>query len=110
MEYMSQAGMFINEIRAVGGGAKSPKGLQLKADIVKHNICTLQIREAACLGAAILAGTACGAYRSVDEGVERTVAINEVYMPNYRACNIYDKRYNIYKDLYHTLKSINRQL
>ena len=35
---------------------------QIKADVIGCRVSTLKVREAACLGAAILAGTAVGAY------------------------------------------------
>jgi len=110
MEMMRKAGIKIEEIRAVGGGAKSSIWLQIKADILGCKITTLKTREAACLGAAITAGTAIGGYSSLEEGVKIAVIPKDEYIPNPQMQQLYEERYNIYKDLYVTLKDINRRL
>jgi len=110
MERMRKAGIKIEEVRAVGGGAKSPIWLQIKADILGCKIITLKTYEAACLGAAIIAGTAAGGYTSLEEGVKIAVTPKDEYTPNPEMQELYEERYNIYKDLYATLKDINRRL
>ncbi len=110
IETMKKAGIRIDELRAVGGGAKSPVSLQIKADITGCKVATLQVREAACLGAAILAGTAVGAYASLNEGVDRTVSIKDVYVPDTASSALYNEKYCVYKEIYDTLKNINRRL
>lgn len=110
IETMKRAGIPINELRCVGGAAKSPLWLQLKADITGCRVNTLKVREAACLGAAILAGAAAGAYASVDEGVKNTVQVEHVYEPDQDCANLYNERYSVYTDIYRTLKGINQRL
>lgn len=110
IETMNNAGIKINELRCVGGGAKSPIWLQIKADVTGCKVATLKVREAACLGAAILAGTAAGGYASVDEGVRRTVNIKDVYTPEAASFDLYDEKYQVYKNIYGALKDINKRL
>jgi len=110
MERMRKAGIKIEEVRAVGGGAKSPIWLQIKADILGCKIITLKTYEAACLGAAIIAGTAIDVYSSLEEGIKIAVTPKDEYTPNPEMQELYEERYNIYKDLYATLKDINRRL
>lgn len=110
LETMRNAGININELRCVGGAAKSPEWMQIKADITGCKVATLKVREAACLGAAILAGSGVGGYASIDEGVEKTVFIKDVYMPNEKTTQLYQEKYNIYKEIYPSLKSINEKL
>lgn len=110
IETMRKAGIKIDELRCVGGVAKSPKWLQIKADITGCKVATLKVREAACLGAAILAGTAAGGYQSVDEGVSNTVSLKEIYEPDEKSYKLYNERYNIYKDIYNTLKDLNKRI
>ena len=74
---MKSAGLEIKNLRAVGGGIKSPLWLQIKSDILNQPINTLRVREAACLGAAILAGSATGIYNSIQEGVNITSKIRQ---------------------------------
>lgn len=110
LETMDEAGIHISELRCVGGAAHSPKWLQVKADITGCMVKTLKVREAACLGAALLAATAIGGYSSLQEGVSKTVKIDKVYEPNPKISSIYDEKYKIYKDIYNTLKPINTRL
>ena len=110
IETMKKAGIRIDELRSVGGGAKSPIWLQIKADITGCRVATLKVREAACLGAAILAGTAAGGYLSVDDGVSATVELKDVYSPDEELSRLYNEKYGVYRDIYNTLKHINRRL
>lgn len=56
-----------NEIRIMGGGAKSPLWNQIKSDMTGKTLTTLKNKETACLGSAILAGVGCGAFASIEE-------------------------------------------
>ena len=55
-DLLKDAGVTISELRAVAGGARSPLWLQPKADICQVPLRVPQVTEAACLGAALLAG------------------------------------------------------
>ena len=109
-ETLEQAGVAIDELVAVGGGAKSPLWLQIKANILGRPIKTLQVREAACLGAAILAGTAAGVYASMDEAVQRTVRSKDVFVPDKKLSERYAEKFAVYKELYPTLAPLNMRL
>ena len=70
----------IDEIRAIGGGAKSDLWCQIKADMTQKNIVTLKNKETACLGAAILAGIGVGAFSSISEACEM-IETDQLYTP-----------------------------
>jgi xylulokinase len=110
MEAMEKAGLRFDEIRAVGGGASSSLWLQIKADILGRPILTLQESQAACLGAAILAGAAAGVYSDVDEGVAALVRTKDTYLPQDERSRSYAARYGVYKDIYPALKPVNGRL
>jgi len=110
IETMKKAGLRLDELRAVGGGAKSDCWLQVKADITNCVVSTLKIREAACLGAAIIAATAKGGYKSIEQGVEQVVKIDTSFYPEAKNNSIYETKYMIYKELYNTLKGLNKKL
>jgi len=107
---MQQCGIRVEELVAAGGGAKSKLWLQLKADILGRPIRTLRCREAACLGAALLAGTAAGVYRSLDEAVQQTVAYDGEFAPQAEMSVRYQERFATYETLYPALKPINPEL
>ena len=110
LETMVQAGIKINELRAVGGGAKSQLWLQIKADILAITITSLKVREAACLGAALLAGTAIGVYPSLDSAVEQTVRVETKFAPDKDSLKNYTERFTVYREVYPTLTALNHKL
>ena len=107
---MQETGIDIPELVAAGGGAKSALWLQLKADILGRPIRTLRCQEAACLGAALLAGTAVGAYRSLEEAVAQTVAPDREYTPRPDLTARYSEKFEVYRRLYPTLRPLHAQL
>ena len=58
VELVQELGAPVQEIRSIGGGARSPLWLQIKADVLQRPVATLACEEVACLGAAMLAATA----------------------------------------------------
>jgi xylulokinase len=100
IELLAEAGIHLKELRAVGGGAKSDRWLQLKADIFNRPVTSLEASEAACLGVALLAGTAAGVYRSLDEAVAATVRPVRTYEPDPGRAAFYQDRLALYRSLY----------
>ena len=58
-------GVPVEELRVMGGGAKSSVWCGMKADITGKKLVTLKNKETACLGSAILAGVGAGVFESV---------------------------------------------
>ena len=104
------AGVRVERLRAVGGGAKSKMWLQLKADMTGKEVVTLGVSECGCLGAAILAGVGIGEYSSVDEAAELLVSEVDLFQPNMDMHEQYAERFAIYSDLYPTLKDITHRM
>lgn len=100
----------IKEIRAVGGGAKSPFWVQLKADIYRKRMVTPAVLEGGSLGAAILAGIGVGVYKDAFDGVNRTYRQKATYMPNEEASKVYDKYFEVYKRLRLTMEPVFKDL
>lgn len=110
IETMQNAGINLNEIRAVGGGAKSKLWLQIKADILNKPIVTLKCKEAGCLGAAVLAAVGSGVYDSIPVAVQEMVDIEDRYFPDKESVKRYEDKYQVYKLLYNSLIEIHRRL
>lgn len=100
---MKEAGIHVEHVRCVGGGARSPIGLQMKADIMGIPVTTLKVREAACFGAAIVAGRAAGIYRGTED-IDRLVKTDRVYEPRESVQKQYEERCRIYQGLYGTMR------
>lgn len=107
---LEDAGVEINEVRAIGGGAKSEKWLQLKADMFNKKVIALDISEGVCLGTAILSGTAIGKYNSIEEAVDLLVKPQKVYHPREEIAQQYDEKLKVYEQIYPALRDLNDQL
>ena len=107
---LENAGVEINEVRAIGGGAKSEKWLQLKADMFGKKVIALDISEGVCLGTAILSGTAIGKYSSIEEAVDLLVKPQKIYYPREDISSQYDKKLEVYEKIYPALRYLNDEL
>lgn len=96
-----------DKIIASGGGARSELWLQMQADILQKEIYTTKGREEACIGAAIAAGVGCGIYRSLEEGCEAVVKMNDkVYEPCRENHEIYMENFETYRKVYWNNKEL----
>lgn len=110
LDSLGQAGLPVSSIRAIGGGAKSSTWMQLKANIFNRPVSSLSVSEAACLGAALLAGSGTGQYASLAEAVAQTIKVTETVEPEPAEAAQYEERYQLYRDLYPTLKDYLHRL
>ena len=110
LEIMKNLDVPINEIRAIGGGAKSKVWKQIQADIFQKEIKTMEKDEGPAYGAVILAGVGAGIFASIEEGVEKFVKIKEVIEPQDKYMALYNDYYEIYKKLYDNLKGLFKDI
>lgn len=100
----------VEEIRIIGGGAKTPKWIQIKSDIFNKKIVTLENNEAASLGAAIIAAVAAGQYRDFDRAIENMVHVKKTYYPDIQMQHDYQIRASEYQEIYTGLKKVNHRI
>jgi xylulokinase len=110
LDLLRGAGVAIDELHAVGGGARSSLWLQLKADICQVPLRVPQVTDAACQGAALLAGVGVGVYSDLRLAVAQTVQIERQILPLASSVAAYDARYPLYRQLYPTLKALQQQI
>lgn len=110
LDRLAEAGVEVRQIRAIGGGAKSRMWKQLKANIFNRPVSALNVSEAACLGAAILAGVAVGEYRSADEAAAALVKVTETYDPQREEAARYAEQYARYQRVYPALRELLHEL
>jgi xylulokinase len=106
VEILEGLGIAVREIRALGGGARSPLWNQIKADVLGVPVVTLTTEEQACLGAAILAGTAVGLYNSPGEAAQNLVTVADRWEPKFENRSTYDRGYELYVHLYESLEEL----
>lgn len=93
----------VTEIRVLGGGARSDIWNQIKADITGKPVIRTVNEEAACLGAAILAGKGVGMYKDIKDAVNRVVRTKKRFEPNEKNFEVYKQTYEKYVKLYESL-------
>ncbi len=81
-QHIEESGVTPTAILATGGGAKSPIWCQLQADITGIPVYIPAEKEAACLGAAMIASVSSGAYDSLSGAVKACVSFDRVYTPH----------------------------
>ncbi len=101
VDRLDAIGLAADEIRVVGGGARSPLWLQMKADVTGRRVRVLANDEATALGAAMLAGVGAGTFSDLDEAVAAlTVLDPAVYHPDHATTADYDEAYGRYRGLF----------
>ena len=107
----AMTGKPVTEIRSLGGGAGSPTWCQIKADALGRPVVTMKnTQDAACLGAAILAGVGAGIWPSVAETAHRFIEVERVYRPNPENREAYRKLAERYRILVRCLKGWTKEL
>ncbi|TYP57848.1 xylulokinase [Thermosediminibacter litoriperuensis] len=104
-------GVPLKQVRVSGGGAINPKWRQIQADILGTEVVTVSYSgEGGSYGAAILAGVGAGFWPSVKDATRKLLKIESRTEPISENNKKYEKVYEIYKDIYPTLKEINNKL
>jgi xylulokinase len=101
-----EQGLQLDQVRATGGGARSPLWRQIIADVLDIELVTTNATEGPAFGAALLAGVASGIYQSVQAACDQTIYIVERTEPQSETAPKYVQAYETYKALYPALKPI----
>jgi xylulokinase len=86
-------GIRIKQLIMIGGGASSSVWPQIVADVSYIPILIPDQKEAACAGAAILAGVGCGVYPSIEGASMKFIRKKKRIEPNEENKAIYEKSY-----------------
>lgn len=109
VDALPATGITITDYRAVGGGSKSDRWVQMCADIMGCPFSRPAIIEAGALGAAIMAGVGSGVFSSFHQGVETMVKLQYHFEPDMNQHQRYMERYEHYKQLWPLMRSYLRQ-
>jgi xylulokinase len=102
---LEQTGIRVQEIRAVGGGAKNLSWLQLKADVLNRRMMRPAVTEAGCLGNALLAFSGVtGA--SIAQLLPAWVPILDTIEPDPERADHYTGRAKAYAQCYTALREL----
>jgi xylulokinase len=106
---MQAMGLALEQIRAVGGGARSPLWRQIKADVTGLPVTLLQTVESTALGAGLLALAGKGYTGTLAEAVESSVHIIETRFPDPITAERYQAYYQIYRSTYFAMQPVFEQ-
>jgi xylulokinase len=104
LELFRDLGIPVQQVRAVGGGARSQVWRQILADVFGSEIVTINVTDSTAYGAAILAGVGTGIYGSVPEACKAIVRIVDRIEPIAERQAVYNEHYPVYQSLYRALK------
>ncbi len=110
LEIMRGLGTPDDDMRAVGGGARSPLWLRLQADVYGRPIRRTEVDEGPAYGAALLGGAAAGVFAGVADASSRVRLREEVTEPDPERARRYDELYAIYASLYGALREPMHEL
>jgi xylulokinase len=103
-EIMREMNLPIREVRASGGGARSPFWRQIQSDVTGLQHVTINVDEGPALGVALLAGVGTGVYPSVEAACRAVIKVED----STETCSVnhaaYDQFYGVYRSLYANLK------
>jgi len=102
LELIRALGLSIQQVRASGGGARSPLWRQMLADVFDTEIVTVKVTEGAAYGAALLAGVGAGVYTDVGQACETAVQVTGSTEPG-SDVSVYADYYPRYRALYPAL-------
>jgi len=110
LEAVRSGGLQVAKFSAIGGGSRSDRWCQTKADVTGLPVDALDVSEAGCLGVAMLAGTAIGVWPSLDEAIRQLVRPRKSFQPNPAQQKLYERGYGVYRQIYKCVAGLNHAI
>ena len=109
LDLMAGVGVRATEVRATGGGSRSPLWRRILADVLEADVRTTSTAEGAAQGAAILAAVGAGWFPTVGDACRAFVEVGPAVAPSADAAP-YRAAHARYRDLYPALAPTFRAL
>ena len=110
LQALTAIGCEAQEIRAIGGGCRSDRLLQIKADVTQLPITRMAAAESSALGAAMIAAVGTGVFSSYEQAAAEMVHPGKRFEPNPKLAAIYQERFEEYMLLYSALRPVNHAI
>jgi len=106
LDTLAEGGVRVVSLNASGGGAKSRRWLQMKADILGLPVTKLSLDEAGTVGGIMMTGAATGQYNSLEHAAQTLVRPLETYIPRPAMHEKYAVHYRRYRNVYNTVRPL----
>lgn len=106
LEYLERADIYVKNLYACGGGARSNGWMQIKADILGIPICSLGDLQAGTAGCVMMAGTAAGVYENMEAAAEVFHHEGKWFYPEEKRREKYNIQYQKYRKMYQAVKEV----
>lgn len=104
LEIIRQLDVPVKQIRASGGGSRSPLWRQIQADVFGQKVVTLNAEQGPAYGVALLAAVGAGAFKDVAEACRATIRVVSETSPRRVDVKTYAAAFPQYQRLYRSLK------
>ena len=108
LELLRELGVRPEVGRASGGGARSDLWLRIVASVLGLPLERTESEEGSAFGAALLAGVRAGVFEDAADAVARCVRVRDRIDPDPEWSAAYERGYDRYRQLYPTLKPLER--
>jgi len=109
LDLVRASGIEIRQIRATGGGARSPLWRQIKADVCHLPVAIVQVENTALLGDAMLAAVAVGRYETLPEAGAAMVSLGDQTHPDPDKQADYDAAFDRYVRTFDAMAPVFRE-
>lgn len=104
------SGNLTQGFRVMGGGSRSSLWCQIMADVLNRPVEIAREAEATCLGAGMLAAAGAGLFDGVEEAAREMSDGGRTYQPDKIRSEKYDRLFEIYREIYPSLRDHFTQL
>jgi xylulokinase len=101
---IQEMGVPVRQIRASGGGSRSPLWRQIQADVFGQKVVTINAEQGPAFGVALLAAVGAGEYKNIEEACAANIKVVSETPLDRKAKKTYDAGFPLYQDLYRSLK------
>lgn len=110
LNVLEEIGVGVEDMAICGGGSKSKFWRQMLADVYACSVKTVESKESAALGVALLAGVGTGVFESVGDACKSVIKYGSAYYPDKDNSKEYEKYYRVYKSLYPAMAASFKEL
>jgi xylulokinase len=104
LSIIQEMGVPIKQIRASGGGSRSPLWRQIQADVFGQKVFSINAEQGPAYGVALLAAVGAGAFNNVSEACSATIRVVKETPVIRKNAKTYDAAFPEYQQLYRSLK------